>query len=477
MYCTIKKHNKKYLKVQYSNKYKLYEIKRKLKRSNKANYPKNNEFALKFKKLTNLNENGMWLLFDAQINEKFVLHFLTLNIIHIFNDERKKNYIYPSNMYNYSQADTSKFKWIKTYEYLKIYKNNYINNLNNLVKNNNPITYLQITSLFENNFNTIFEICKPFIAKGCILYFFNFTSFNNIEKLLTNNKFKIKILIKKDNKLLLRILYNPFISTKTKQITKKYKNSVKVINTRFAGALWHYYHFLIDCLHKEYNIAEKNIIRLDLPYQTIGTFDNIYKTIAKKKNIEYGEKKFENIYCKTKLIKSLNTNGPFSINFFNEFCNYCIKHFFNKNYNKYEIILIERGTQKLKYNKENLNKYISQNISLKNVKTGSERRSINNHNKLDIYLQNKFKNKYSNIILENTSIANQITLFNNAKIIIAQHGAALANLIFCKTNTKILEIEPINLPCFKNIAYSKQLKYYSCKNEIQDIVNKLNMII
>ena len=47
MYCTIKKHNKKYLKVQYSNKYKLYEIKRKLKRSNKANYPKNNEFALK----------------------------------------------------------------------------------------------------------------------------------------------------------------------------------------------------------------------------------------------------------------------------------------------------------------------------------------------------------------------------------------------------------------------------------------------
>ena len=28
MYCTIKRHNKKYLKVQYSNKYKLYQIKK-----------------------------------------------------------------------------------------------------------------------------------------------------------------------------------------------------------------------------------------------------------------------------------------------------------------------------------------------------------------------------------------------------------------------------------------------------------------
>lgn len=35
---------------------------------------------------------------------------------------------------------------------------------------------------------------------------------------------------------------------------------------------------------------------------------------------------------------------------------------------------------------------------------------------------------------------NLINLFHNAKILIAQHGAALANMIFMKSNTQIIEI-------------------------------------
>ncbi len=40
----------------------------------------------------------------------------------------------------------------------------------------------------------------------------------------------------------------------------------------------------------------------------------------------------------------------------------------------------------------------------------------------------------------------QIYLFQNAKIIIGAHGAAFANLIFCKPNTKVLDIIPENHP-------------------------------
>ena len=40
------------------------------------------------------------------------------------------------------------------------------------------------------------------------------------------------------------------------------------------------------------------------------------------------------------------------------------------------------------------------------------------------------------------SFQEQIYLFNNAKIIIGAHGAAFANLAFCKKNTKIIEIKP-----------------------------------
>ena len=44
------------------------------------------------------------------------------------------------------------------------------------------------------------------------------------------------------------------------------------------------------------------------------------------------------------------------------------------------------------------------------------------------------------------SFQEQIYLFSNAKIIIGAHGAAFANLAFCKKNTKILEIRPKSYP-------------------------------
>ena len=40
----------------------------------------------------------------------------------------------------------------------------------------------------------------------------------------------------------------------------------------------------------------------------------------------------------------------------------------------------------------------------------------------------------------------QVNLFQNAKMIIGAHGAAFANLIFCKPNTKVLDIIPENHP-------------------------------
>ena len=48
--------------------------------------------------------------------------------------------------------------------------------------------------------------------------------------------------------------------------------------------------------------------------------------------------------------------------------------------------------------------------------------------------------------LSKLSFLNQITIFNNAKFIVGPHGAGFANLIFCKKNTKVLEIKPHNHP-------------------------------
>ena len=52
------------------------------------------------------------------------------------------------------------------------------------------------------------------------------------------------------------------------------------------------------------------------------------------------------------------------------------------------------------------------------------------------------KRGFSKYKVGELSFFEQIYLFNNAKIIIGAHGAAFTNLVFCKPNTKIVEIRP-----------------------------------
>jgi capsular polysaccharide biosynthesis protein len=73
--------------------------------------------------------------------------------------------------------------------------------------------------------------------------------------------------------------------------------------------------------------------------------------------------------------------------------------------------------------------------------SGKETRSIVNHKEFVEFIKKKFnKKKILNISLEYISIFDQYTLFNNAKIIFAQHGASLTNIIFMKPKTKFIEI-------------------------------------
>ena len=64
------------------------------------------------------------------------------------------------------------------------------------------------------------------------------------------------------------------------------------------------------------------------------------------------------------------------------------------------------------------------------------------------------------------SFADQVALFNNAKEIIGLHGAAFANLIFCKPKTKIIEMRPDTAGIvIKTLAVNNDLNYF-------DIISK-----
>lgn len=76
--------------------------------------------------------------------------------------------------------------------------------------------------------------------------------------------------------------------------------------------------------------------------------------------------------------------------------------------------------------------------------TGRQRRSINN---IAAVCEN-LRARYDNVIvttLEGKSLAYQIALFHTADIVIAQHGAALANLIWARASVAVLEIMPQTL--------------------------------
>lgn len=70
------------------------------------------------------------------------------------------------------------------------------------------------------------------------------------------------------------------------------------------------------------------------------------------------------------------------------------------------------------------------------------------------------KEKFSNLTMSDYSFADQISLFYNATEIIGLHGAAFANIIFCKKNTKIIELRPNTAgDIIKNLAIDNKLIY------------------
>lgn len=78
--------------------------------------------------------------------------------------------------------------------------------------------------------------------------------------------------------------------------------------------------------------------------------------------------------------------------------------------------------------------------NLKNgSKSGSDRRSIPNFNDL---VQSLSHWSPSVVSLEGLKLNQQIQLFREHNVIVAQHGAALSNLVFCNPGTKVIEICP-----------------------------------
>ena len=75
--------------------------------------------------------------------------------------------------------------------------------------------------------------------------------------------------------------------------------------------------------------------------------------------------------------------------------------------------------------------------------------------------------------LSKMPFASQISLFAGADIVVGPHGAGLANLVFCKKGTRVIELQPARdrRKMFQNISRVRELDYHAvvCRDQKADV--------
>jgi hypothetical protein len=252
---------------------------------------------------------------------------------------------------------------------------------------------------------------------------------------------------------------------------------IKVKNNRQnPGAMFHYAHFICDCLFPEiineiYKYDE--VIREKTLEQTIGNFNKIYSEVMQNKNTELLPNDFKKLDIDVIIYKKKEYYCDKDN--FTKFRDYIFLRYnidslvYNNNYP--EVILIRRG--------ERVN-LIDDHILFEqndNILTGKERREIKNIDAVEDYLKNKYPYRFKSLYFENMPFVEQIKYFNNAKLIICAHGAVMSNMFFCKNGTRIIEVTcGKNFVFFNTMVNILNIKLSRClKNEYNNIIRHINI--
>jgi capsular polysaccharide biosynthesis protein len=88
---------------------------------------------------------------------------------------------------------------------------------------------------------------------------------------------------------------------------------------------------------------------------------------------------------------------------------------------------------------------------------GSGRRLVNEREVI-AHLE---KNGFKSVVMNELTIAEQASVFHNAKVIVGVHGAALTNLIHAPSNARVIELLPANYltSCFQRLSLALNLNY------------------
>ena len=234
----------------------------------------------------------------------------------------------------------------------------------------------------------------------------------------------------------------------------KGQRAVHLSIKNFSGSVEHYYHFfmgfLVPLVHWYYSTeARRTYPRIYI--RSCALLDSIVFEIDLKgvvvlnrelhKSLE-SEPEYEDNYLEHVVLEGYDHPTRYSKEVFDYVKSRVESLFFLKMERSVKKITQRKSEKILVINRSTPNYYYSSDKS--EIRTaGTDRRSIPNFNEIIELLP---KENTVSTTMEGKTLREQFLLFSNAKIVVAQHGAALANIIFCGADTRIVEIVPQDLP-------------------------------
>ena len=234
--------------------------------------------------------------------------------------------------------------------------------------------------------------------------------------------------------------------------------TVSIVSGRDAKD--NYYHWLIDVLPRviilESELKKKKDLNLLVPDLNNSYQKESLSCFFKNKQTNFISLK-ENKFSKFKKIVMCSNNENY------EYLNF---HLLSKLKNK---ILIKAKKKKIFFNRDFKKIYISRSDA-------RNKRSLKNNQKIENFL---IKRGFKIVVLSKFSFLEKAVIFNQAKVVLGLHGAGLANILFSKKKTKIIEITSPKWPnMFERLSKCLMLTYKKINvNKIDKKDNLVNLSI
>ena len=291
---------------------------------------------------------------------------------------------------------------------------------------------------FNNNNYHIYNI------KNARIY----TDKNENVAIIKNNYILENISFQQVNGKLKKIKYNSVTHQGTPSFLKKFPG--KVFNLSQGGSGNNYFHFIFDILPKLYLLKLKiDLKKIDYFYvsEPKDWQINIFKKFGIKEEKLLSSDKYKHIMA-------------------DEI--YAVEHpWYHKGYIHLEVSKLPKWiifNHRKFFKSSSKNKFNKKKIFLDRSQSIYKHCQIENFGVIkNLAIKKRFDIKRPEIF----TFDKQIQLFRNSHIILGAHGAAFANIIFCKPGTKIIEIIPKDHPNKKCARISKilKLRYFRIETE------------